>query len=72
MRLWALAVARAGTFAGAGVVHAWEGLDLPATETALGVRERLSPGGHAAVSRDGVLAYTWVKEGTRYRLRQLA
>jgi urea transport system substrate-binding protein len=66
---WARAVRAAGTFAGAAVARAWERLDLPAAETALGVRERLTPADHSAVGPDGLLAYTWVREGTRYRLQ---
>jgi hypothetical protein len=62
-------VRAAGTFAGAAVARAWERLDLPAAETALGVRERLTPGDHSAVGQDGLLAYTWAREGTRYRLQ---
>jgi branched-chain amino acid transport system substrate-binding protein len=69
MLQWAHAVRAAGTFAGAAVARAWERLDLPAAETALGVRERLTPGDHSAVGQDGLLAYTWAREGTRYRLQ---
>ncbi len=66
---WARAVRSAGTFAGPAVTGAWERLDLPAEETALGVRERLSFAEHSAVAPDGLVAYTWVREGSRYRLK---
>ena len=66
---WARAVQAAGTFAGAAVARAWERVDLPASATALGVRERSTAGDHATVGRDGLLTYTWVREGSRYRLK---
>lgn len=72
LRQWARAVARAGTFAGAGVTRAWETLDLPAGETALGVRERVTPADHSSVAPEGMFAYTWARAGTRYRLQQAA
>jgi ABC-type branched-subunit amino acid transport system substrate-binding protein len=69
--LWAAAVERAGTFRGADVVRALQFLDLPASETALGVHEKLSTTEHSTVTADGVFAYTWVKDGNRYRLQQV-
>ncbi len=69
LRQWARAVTTAGTFAGAAVTSAWERLDLPADQTALGVHERLTSGQHSAVAKDGLFAYTWAREGSRYRLK---
>ncbi|MBJ7614362.1 MAG: ABC transporter substrate-binding protein [Candidatus Dormibacteraeota bacterium] len=69
---WSRAVEKAGTFTGTAVTSAWEQLDLPATETALGVRESASPGNHTTVPAEAVFVYSWVKSGTGYRLRQLA
>jgi branched-chain amino acid transport system substrate-binding protein len=69
---WSRAVEKAGTFTGKQVSSAWEQLDLPATETALGVHESASPGNHTTVPAEGVFVYSWVKSGTGYRLRQLA
>jgi branched-chain amino acid transport system substrate-binding protein len=69
---WSRAVEEARTFAGPAVTKAWVRLDLPATETALGVREKASPGNHSTVPADGVFVYAWVRTGTSYRLRQLA
>ena len=72
LRQWAKAATRAGTFRGPDVVRAWETLDLDASETVLGVRERLSAADHNAVGQTGVMLYSWAKEGNRYRLRQLS
>src|SRR5262245_4882781 len=69
---WAHAVRRAGTFQVSGVVHAWEGLFLSAADTALGVTERPTAADHTAVGPDGVFVYTWTRDGSRYRLKQLA
>jgi ABC-type branched-subunit amino acid transport system substrate-binding protein len=66
---WARAVRSAGTFTGAAVTRAWERVDLPASATALGVRERPRAGDHASVGQAGLVAYTWVREGSRYRLK---
>lgn len=68
---WARAVTEAGTLRGSAVVRAWETLDVPSGETALGVRERLTPGDHTAVAQDQLLAYTWTKSGSRYLLKQV-
>jgi ABC-type branched-subunit amino acid transport system substrate-binding protein len=68
---WARAVGRAGTFRGADVTSAWQTLDLPAAETALGVRERLAPADHSAVGPSAMYSYTWVRDGTRVRLQQV-
>jgi len=70
LRQWARAVRQAGMFRGAAVARAWEALDLPASETSLGVRERLTTGDHNAVAQDQLVAYTWTKEGTRSMLVQ--
>jgi branched-chain amino acid transport system substrate-binding protein len=69
---WARAVTEAGTFRGATVVRAWETLDVPAGETALGVHERLTPGDHSAVAQDQLVAYAWTKSGSRYLLKQVS
>jgi branched-chain amino acid transport system substrate-binding protein len=69
--LWTRAVARAGTFRGRDVASALQSLELPADETALGVPERLSPADRSTVGTGGVLVYTWVKDGGRYRLKQV-
>jgi branched-chain amino acid transport system substrate-binding protein len=66
---WAHAVRSAGTFTGAAVARAWEHLDLPAAETALGVRERLSQADHTAVAQSSLVTYTWTREGGRYQLK---
>ncbi|HXM56089.1 MAG TPA: ABC transporter substrate-binding protein [Candidatus Dormibacteraeota bacterium] len=68
---WARAVRMAGTFQGAAVARAWETLDLPADETALGARERLTTGDHNAVAQDQLVAYTWTKEGSRALLQRV-
>ncbi|MDQ6741654.1 MAG: ABC transporter substrate-binding protein [Candidatus Dormibacteraeota bacterium] len=72
VRQWSSAVRRAGTFAGPEVTRAWEQLDVPATQTALGVREKASPANHTTVAADSVFVYSWVRRGSAYRLRQLA
>ena len=69
---WSGAVQKAGTFTGPAVAAAWEQLDLPATQTALGVREKVSPGNHTTVAGDSVFVYSWIRTGTSFRLRQLA
>jgi ABC-type branched-subunit amino acid transport system substrate-binding protein len=69
---WARAVQNARTFGGVKVARAWEQLDVPASETALGVRENASPTNHSTVPAEGVFVYSWVKSGAAYRLRQLA
>jgi len=51
---------------------AWEQLDVPATRTALGVREKATPANHTTVAADSVFVYSWVRSGSAYRLRQLA
>ncbi len=69
---WALAVRRAGTFAGGPVTRAWEGLEIPADYTAEGVPERLSAGDRVSVAADGVFLYAWENSGGTYRLRPLS
>jgi branched-chain amino acid transport system substrate-binding protein len=66
---WSRAVRAAGTFAGAAVAGAWEQLSLPASATALGVPEHVSPTDHTAVAQDALVAYTWTRAGSRYQLR---
>jgi ABC-type branched-subunit amino acid transport system substrate-binding protein len=68
---WSRSVQQAGSFAGPAVARAWEKLDLPAAETALGVAERGSPSNHTTVAADAVVVYSWVKDGSGYRLRQV-
>jgi branched-chain amino acid transport system substrate-binding protein len=68
---WSRAATKAGSFAGRDVVRAWENIDLDQSETVLGVRERLSAADHHSVSQSAVSIYQWVKEGNKYRLRQL-
>jgi len=68
---WSRAVQAAGTFRGAQVARAWESLDLSASETALGVRERLTTGDHNSVAQDQLVAYTWTKAGSRSLLVQV-
>lgn len=69
---WASAVQVARTFDGTEVVKAWQTLDIPASDSVLGVRERFSPSDHDAVSPDGLCLYQWMKTGDRWWLRQVA
>jgi branched-chain amino acid transport system substrate-binding protein len=69
---WSRAVQTAGTFGGPEVVRAWEKLDLPSGQTALGVPERGSPSDHTTLHGDSVFVYSWVKSGAGYRLKQLS
>ena len=69
---WARAVQAANDFDGTKVVRAWEGLDIPATQSVLGVRERFAADDHDAVPADGVFVYQWVRTGARWGLKQLA
>lgn len=68
---WARAVRAANSFDGAPVVDAWERLDVPASQSALGVRERFAPDDHDAVGPDQLGVYQWVKGGDRWGLKQL-
>lgn len=68
--IWARAVQRAGTFRGQDVLRALQAVELSASETSLGVPEKLSPPDHSTVAADGVYVYTWIKDGSRYRLKQ--
>ena len=69
---WSKAVQKAGTFDGTKVVQAWEKLDIPATQTVLGVRERFTPQDHNAVPQEGVFIYQWEKDSAgKFRLKQL-
>jgi branched-chain amino acid transport system substrate-binding protein len=69
---WSRAAQAAHTFDGTRVTRAWESLDLPATETVLGVHEHFSPGDHDAVPMDGLSIYQWVKNADRWSLKQLS
>jgi branched-chain amino acid transport system substrate-binding protein len=72
MTEWSKAVQKAGTFDGAKVVKAWESLDIPASQTVLGVRERFSASNHNAVPQEGIFIYEWVKQPDgKFRLKQL-
>ena len=62
----------AGPFRGADVARAWERVYVPSAETALGVTERPSAADHTSVGPDGVFLYTWTRDGSRFRLKQLA
>jgi branched-chain amino acid transport system substrate-binding protein len=68
---WAKAVQAADDFDGTRVAKAWEGLDVPAAESVLGVRERFTRDDHDAVPADGLGVYQWVKNGDRWGLKQL-
>jgi hypothetical protein len=68
---WARAVDRADTLRGADVARAWQAVDLPAAETALGVRERVAAADRSTISAESLFVYSWVMEGSRYRLKQL-
>lgn len=72
IQLWARAVRAAGTFDGPRVVKAWQRLNVPASQTALGVREQFSASNHDAVPADSLYVYQWVKNGTTWRVHQLA
>ena len=69
---WARAVQAAGDFDGTRVARAWETLDVPASQSVLGVHERFSPGDHDAVPADGLFVYQWTRSGDRWTLKQLA
>lgn len=69
---WAMAVERAGTFRGKEVSRAWETLDIPAADTVQGAPERLSASDHSSVPPEGVFVYSWAKEGSRFRLKQVS
>jgi branched-chain amino acid transport system substrate-binding protein len=70
MLQWAKAVHQAGTFDGPKVVRAWEGLDLPAADSVLGVRE--TPRIHESPPASGIFVYQWARQGSRFQLNQLA
>lgn len=69
---WARAVQAARDFDGTAVVRSWEALDIPASESVLGVHEQFSPANHDAVPPDALCIYQWVKNGNRWGLRLLA
>jgi len=68
---WAKAAAAANSFDGTTVAKAWEGLDVPAAQSVLGVRERFAADDHDAVPMDSLGVYQWVKNGDRWGLKQL-
>jgi len=69
---WARAVQIANDFDGTRVAKAWETLDVPAAQSALGVHEQFTPTDHDAVPADGLFVYQWNRTGDRWGLRQLA
>jgi len=69
---WARAVRGARDFDGTAVARSWEALDIPASESVLGVHEQFSPANHDAVPPDALCIYQWVKNGDRWGLRLLA
>ncbi len=68
---WSRAVQAARTFDEPDVAKAWEALDIPASDSLLGVREHFSPTDHDAVPSDGLNIYQWARTGPRWWLRQL-
>jgi branched-chain amino acid transport system substrate-binding protein len=68
---WARAVVAANDLDGTHVAKAWETLDVPATQSLLGVRERFAADNHDAVPADGLSVYQWVKNGSAWGLKQL-
>lgn len=69
---WARAVQAARDFDGTAVARSWETLDIPVSESVLGVHEQFSPANHDAVPPDALCMYQWVKNGDRWGLRLLA
>jgi branched-chain amino acid transport system substrate-binding protein len=70
--LWARAVRVANDFDGTRVAKAWETLDVPATQTVMGVREQFRPDAHDAVPADSLFVYQWTRNGDKWTLKQLA
>jgi branched-chain amino acid transport system substrate-binding protein len=70
--LWARAVRAANDFGGTRVAKAWETLDVPAAQSAMGVREQFRPDDHDAVPADSLIVYQWSRNGDRWTLKQLA
>lgn len=68
---WSRAVQAARTFDEPDVAKAWEALDIPASDSLLGVREHFSSTDHDAVPPDGLNIYQWARTGERWWLRQL-
>jgi branched-chain amino acid transport system substrate-binding protein len=71
VKQWSMAVGRARTFVGEQVAKAWEGLDIPASQSVLGVREALTLLGHDSVPAAGIFVYQWKQQGGRFQLTQL-
>ncbi len=69
---WARAVQAAGTFDGAQVAKAWEGMDVPLEQSALGVHEHFSAEDHDAVAPESLFVYQWAHAGDHWSLHQLA
>jgi branched-chain amino acid transport system substrate-binding protein len=68
---WSKAVQKAGTFDGTKVVKAWEGLNIPASQTVLGVQEKFSASDHNACPEACIFLYQWDRQGDKWRLKQL-
>src|SRR5262249_60944562 len=69
---WARAAGGARDFDGPAVARSGEALDIPASESVLGVHEQFSPANHDAVPPDALCIYQWVKNGDKWGLRLLA
>jgi branched-chain amino acid transport system substrate-binding protein len=69
---WARAVQAANDFDGTKVAKAWETQEVPAAQSALGVREQFTPTNHDAVPADSLFVYQWARAGDRWNLKQLA
>jgi ABC-type branched-subunit amino acid transport system substrate-binding protein len=69
---WARAVQAANDFDGTKVAKAWETQEVPAAQSALGVREQFTPTNHDAVPADSLFVYQWARAGDRWTLKQLA
>jgi branched-chain amino acid transport system substrate-binding protein len=68
---WARAVVAANDLDGTHVARTWETLDVPASQSLLGVRERFAPDNHDAVPADGLSVYQWIRNGSAWGLKQL-
>lgn len=69
---WAAAVGKAGSFAGRPVASAWQTLNIPPSESVLGVAEHFSASNHDAIPDGAIFVYQWVASGDRRGLRKLA
>jgi branched-chain amino acid transport system substrate-binding protein len=69
---WSAAVRKAGSLNGAGVINAWQTLDLPAGSTVLATHERFTTADHDALDPNALFVYQWQTGGGQRRLQQLA